>query len=175
MLPAVAALIAPLPAGIFGCQCPPRGRTVPVRFGPSWHRVFRFIPSSLLGTMASADSPLGHPNGASPGKNALLHSTTAAFTSATEPATSLCCASSSHHAGLDMRFLSIGLPISPRLPPSNRLPSRSWLWVVVVSCFHEWSSYKGLSPYLQRAHAGRTPSAAPLPRAPQTGHSEGER
>jgi hypothetical protein len=39
--------------------------------------------------------------------------------------------------------------------PFGRL--RSWLRVVVVSCYHERSSYRGLSPHLQRAHAGRTP------------------
>jgi hypothetical protein len=70
----------------------------------------------LLITMTSADSPLGCPSGVSPGKNALLPGTTAVFTYATEPPTSLCCASSSHHVGLHMRFLSIGPPVSSSLP-----------------------------------------------------------
>ena len=70
--------------------------------------------------------------------------------------TLLCCASSPHHVGLTMRFLSIGPPISPSLPPPGRLPFRSWLQVVVASCFHNRSSYRGLSPHLQRPHAGRT-------------------
>jgi hypothetical protein len=97
------------------------------------------------------------PAGVSPGKNALLHGTTAAFTSTTEPATLLCCASSSHRIGLDMRFLFIGPPLSSSLPPPGQLPFRSWLRVVVMlSCSHEWFSYKRLSLYLQRAHAGRT-------------------
>ena len=30
-----------------------------------------------------------------------------------------------------------------------------------VSCFHERSSYRGLAPHLQRAHAGRTPRPEP--------------
>jgi hypothetical protein len=72
----------------------------------------------------------------------------------------LCCASSPHRVGLPMRFLSIGPPISPSLPPPGRLPFRSWLQVVVASCFHDRSSYRGLSPHLQRAHAGRTQFAS---------------
>ena len=71
-------------------------------------------------------------------------------------AASLCCASSPYRVGLTMRFLSIGPPISHSLPPPGRLPFRSWLLVVVASCFHDRSSYRGLSPHLQRAHAGRT-------------------
>ena len=64
-------------------------------------------------------------------------------------------------AGLDMRFLFIGPPLSSSLPPPGQLPFRSWLRVVVMlSCSHEWFSYKRLSLYLQRAHAGRTPPAA---------------
>ena len=55
-----------------------------------------------------------------------------------------------------MRFLSIGSPVSASLPPPGRLPFRSWLHVVVLSCFHVRSSYRGLAPHLQRAHAGRT-------------------
>jgi hypothetical protein len=59
--------------------------------------------------------------------------------------------------GLPMRFLSISPPISSSLPPSSWLPFQTWLRVVVLlSCLHEWSSYKGLTPHLQRAHAGRT-------------------
>ena len=69
---------------------------------------------------------------------------------------SLCGASSPHRVGLTMRFLSIGPPVSPSLPPPGRLPFRSWLQVVVGSCFHDRSSYRGLTPHLQRAHAGRT-------------------
>ena len=143
---------------------PPRGRNVPVRFGPSRQRVFRCscldghlsAPGSLRGTTASADSPPGCPVGVSPGKNALLPDTTAAFTSATGPAISWCCARSSHRSRPSMRFLFVGPPVSSSLPPPVRLPSRSWLQVVVISCFHERSSYRRLSLHLQRAHAGRT-------------------
>jgi len=39
-------------------------------------------------------------------------------------------------AGLDMRFLFVGPPVSASLPPPARLPSRSWLHVVVLSHFH---------------------------------------
>ena len=62
-------------------------------------------------------------------------------------------------AGLAMRFLFIGPPVSASLPPAARLPLRRWLHVVVLSCFHERSSYRRLSLHLQRAHAGRTQSA----------------
>lgn len=56
-----------------------------------------------------------------------------------------------------MRFLFIGPPVSSSLPPHGRLPSRSWLRVVVESRFHDRCSYKRLAPSKQRAHAGRTP------------------
>ena len=57
---------------------------------------------------------------------------------------------------LPLRFASFppeGRPVSasPRL--------RSWLWVVVGTCCHGRSSYRGLAPHPQRAHAGRTPVA----------------
>ncbi len=57
--------------------------------------------------------------------------------------------------------LVIGPPVSSSLPPTGPLPFRRWLRVVGLSCCHERFSYKGLSPHLQRAHAGRTPPAAP--------------
>jgi hypothetical protein len=116
------------------------------QFSPSWHQDFRCLclyghisaPGLLSITTASADFPSGCPVGISPGKNALLHSATAAFTSVTEPSTLLCCASSSHHVGLSMRFLFIGPPLSSSLPPSGKLPFRTWLRVVVMfSCLHE--------------------------------------
>jgi len=69
-------------------------------------------------------------------------------------------ASSPYCVGVNMWFLSIGRPISNSLPPPGRLPFRSWLQVVVTSCFHDRSSYRGLSPHLQRAHAGSTKALA---------------
>ena len=61
-------------------------------------------------------------------------------------------------SGRSSRF---GLALSlrsghPSLPLPGRLPFRSWLRVVVGSCYHDRSSYRGLTPHLQRAHAGRT-------------------
>ena len=70
--------------------------------------------------------------------------------------TSLCCASSSRRIGLDMRFLFISSRVSPSLPSHGRLPFRSWLQMVVFSFFHVWFYYRGLTPHLQRAHAGHT-------------------
>ena len=43
-----------------------------------------------------------------------------------------------------LRFLSIGPPVSPCLPSPDRLPFRSWLRVVVQSCFHDGVSYRHL-------------------------------
>ena len=58
-----------------------------------------------------------------------------------------------------MRFLFISSPVSSSLPPHGRLPFRSWLRVVVFfHVNHVWFSDRGLSPHLQRAHAGRTQS-----------------
>jgi hypothetical protein len=75
--------------------------------------------------------------------------------------TSRCCARSSYRARPSMRFLFVGPPIFSSLPPHGRLPSRSWLRVVVTSCCHDRSSHKGLAPSKQRAHAGRTHRLAP--------------
>ncbi len=44
---------------------------------------------------------------------------------------------------------------------SLRSTPESWSRAVVVSCYHERSSYRRLPPHLQRAHAGRTQGAAP--------------
>ena len=72
---------------------------------------------------------------------------------------SQCGARSPHRGRPSMRFLSVGLPVSSSLPPPGQLPSRSWLRVVGLSCCHVRSSYRRLSLHLQRAHAGRTPTA----------------
>jgi hypothetical protein len=83
-------------------------------------------------------------------------------------------AGSSRRARPSMRFLSVGPPclradthrqaVSPSLPPAASLPSRRWPRVVGLSCCHVRSSYKGLAPHLQRAHAGRTQTPATLRR-----------
>ena len=70
--------------------------------------------------------------------------------------TSLCGANSSPRRRPSMRFLSVSPLVSASLPSPGRLPSRSWLRVVGLSCHHAGSSYKGLAPHLQRAHDGRT-------------------
>ena len=46
--------------------------------------------------------------------------------------TSLCGASSSASCRPSMGFLFIGSPFSPSLPPPARLPSQSWLQMVIV-------------------------------------------
>ena len=81
MLPSVAALTASWPSGVIGCD---------VLHGVGTFLFGLALPvselsGSLPGTMASADSLPGYPGRVSPGKNALLPSATAAFTSATEP------------------------------------------------------------------------------------------
>ena len=77
-------------------------------------------------------------------------------------ATSLCCASSSRRARPCMRFLSVSPLVSASLPSPGRLPCRSWLRVVGLSCHHAGSSHRGLAPHLQRAHDGRTQQRGPL-------------
>jgi hypothetical protein len=54
----------------------------------------------------------------------------------------------------------IGSPVSTSLPRRDWLPlsrwSRSVGWSFYFTYYHVWFSDKGLSPHLQRAHAGRT-------------------
>lgn len=136
---------------------PPCGRSVPVRFSPSRHRVIRFSqfkrasssPRVAVGTMASADFPGHFLPGISPDKNALLPGTTAAFTSATEPC-GLCCVVPARpprrpcyavcrslrslprlRAASAFGGLSVGPPVSASLPPPGRLPFQSWLRVMI--------------------------------------------
>ena len=143
----------------------PGGRVSADRFGPS--RVSRLPVSSfkraLIGprlaippTMASADFPGHFLPGISPGKNALLPGTAAAFTFRAEPYGFAVLCQLARLCRPSMPFLSVGPPVSHSLPPPGRLPFQSWLLVVVRSCFHAWFSYRGLAPHLQRAHAGRT-------------------
>ena len=111
------------------------------QFSPSWARGFRCsclsgrfpAPGSRLTTMASADFPRHFLRGISPGKNALRPGTTVAFTSTSKPVDFAVWCQLIPRVGLAMRFLFIGLSVSPSLPPPGRLPSRSWLQVVVSS------------------------------------------
>ena len=115
-------------------------------------------PARFSATMASADFPRHFRRGISPGKNALLPCTTAAFTSTTKPKDFAAWCQLILPCRPSMRFLSISSQVSPSLPPPGRLPFRSWLQVVVVASLSDaWFSYRGLEPHLQRAHAGRTP------------------
>ena len=93
----------------------------------------------------------------SPCKNALLPCATAAFTSTAKPRDFAVWCQLVSPCRPSMRFLSISSQVSPSLPPPGRLPSQSWLQVVVVALLYvAWFSNRGLSPHLQRAHAGRT-------------------
>jgi len=170
----------PHPFGCHRLRYPLRGRMPADRFSPSptpslpvssFTRAIR-PPARCSGTMASADFPGHFLPGISPDKNVLLPGTTATFTSTTGPATSLCCAPSSHRDRPCMRFLFVGPPVSASLPSPARLPSRSWLHVVVLSRFHVPVLLQGTStpcrmtwaPHLQHAHAGRTQTSRPVPK-----------
>ena len=74
----------------------------------------------------------------------------------TEPARLRCVVPARLPRRPSMRFLFIGSSVSSSLPSHGRLPFRSWLRVVVFSCFHVWFFYRGLAPHLQRTHAGHT-------------------
>ena len=113
-------------------------------------------PARFGATMASADFPGHFLPGISPDKSVLLPGTTAAFTSAAEPMGFAVLCQLAPPRRPSMRFLSVGPPVSASLPFPARLPSRSWLNVVVIHIFMCWSSYRGLAPHLQHAHAGRT-------------------
>ena len=112
-----------------------------------------------LSTMASADfsaftppitgrgaavSPPPRGSEISPGKDAVLPRTAAAFTSTTEPVgfAVLCQLAPSRRPS--MRFLFIGSRVSPSLPPHGRSPFRSWLRLVF--CLYG-SSTGDLNPF----------------------------
>ena len=165
MLPVATALTTAWPAGVVGCGVRCEVKAFPIGSAlPDIESSGLFVYTGLFRPPARCPVrwPLLTPCPVAP---AGLPQVRARCFSARPPhlpprldrTASLCCASSPHRVGLTMRFLSIGPPISPSLPPPGRLPFRSWLQVVVASCFHDRSSYRGLSPHLQRAHAGRTP------------------
>ncbi len=62
-------------------------------------------------------------------------------------------------AGLPMRFLFVGPPVSSSLPPASRLPFQRWLRVVVLSHFHVTVLLQGtFTPFTTRpcwAHTKR--------------------
>ena len=164
-------LPSPRPLGRHRFACPSRGRAPFI--GSALHGlessgfVFKRASSSprlvapLLWPLLTS-LPLA-PQRISPGKNALLPGTTAAFTSTGNRTDFAVWCQLVARVGLSMRFLFIGSPLSHSLPSPGRLPSRSWLRMVISSCLHVRFSHRGLSPHLQRAHAGRTPCAAPDP------------
>jgi hypothetical protein len=166
----------------------------PVRFGPSRHRVFRCLryghlpsPGSLFGTMASADSPPSCLGGASPGKNALVaiplrfiaapawRPVSASLRLPARPPhlpprlnPRLRCVVPVRRivAGLPMRFLFIGPPVSSSLPPASRLPFQRWLQVVVLSHFHVTVLLQGtFTPFTTRPCWAHTRKSR-LPRVP---------
>ena len=66
-----------------------------------------------------------------------------------------------------MRFLFIGSSVSSSLPSHGRLPFRSWLRVVVFSCFHVWFFYRGLAPVVcqNSVHPSNQAVTEPVDRA----------
>ena len=102
------------------------------------------LPACWITTMASADFPRHFLRGISPGKNAVLPRTAAAFTSTTEPVGFAVLCQLAPSCRPSMRFLFIGSRVSPSLPPHGRSPFRSWLQLV----FCLYGSYTGdLNPF----------------------------
>lgn len=151
MLLAALALMLASPAGFIGLHIQ-RG-IVALLIGSTLHGIeasgFVFkrafsAPGSLLITMVSADSLYRSPGKGSPQVR------TRCFTAhpphlppRRNRMTSLCCASSSGRVGLSMRFLFIGSPLSHSLPSHGRLPSQSWLLVVISIMFSCFGSLTG--------------------------------
>jgi len=162
---------SPRPVGCHRFRYPLRGRMPADQFSPSRHIESSGVfvvpgedspPARWFATMASADFPRHFLRGISPGKNALLPCATAAFTSTAKPEDFAVWCQLVPPCRPSMRFLSISSQVSPSLPPPGRLPFQSWLQVVVVALLYDaWFSNRGLSPRLQRAHAGRTPVESP--------------
>ena len=108
-------------------------------------------PARFGATMASADFPGHFLPGISPDKSVLLPGTTAAFTSAAEPMGFAVLCQLAPPRRPSMRFLSVGPPVSASLPPPAKLPSRSWLHVVVLSRFHVLALLQGTcTPFTTR-------------------------
>ena len=109
---------------------PPQGRGMLHRFSPSWLRDFRFLrfnghfpaPGSWSTTMASADSCPALTGQVSPGKDAVLPRTTAAFTSETQPNGFAVLCQLAWSRRPSMRFLFIGSRFLPSLLSAERSP-----------------------------------------------------
>ena len=152
MLPIGSALIGHLArSGVIGSDilsavgCQPTSSALHAR------QDFRFLrlhgrdcaPGLLNTTMASADFSRHFLREISPGKVAVLPRTAAAFTSTTEPVgfAVLCQLVPSYRPS--MWFLFISLQVSSSLPPPGRLPSRSWLQLVIYFMFSCFGSFTG--------------------------------
>ena len=105
-------------------------------------------------TMASADFPPIRPTGSPQVRTCCFPTQPPHLLPWTEPSRLRCVVPARLPRRPSIRFLFIGSSVSSSLPSHGRLPFRSWLRVVVFSCFHVWFFYRGLAPHLQRAHAG---------------------
>ena len=135
------------------------GRVLPVKFGPFPGESSGCSRLVALSTMASADFsaftppiagrgaavlPPPHVSEISPGKDAALPRTAAAFTSTTEPMGFAVLCQLAPSCRPCMRFLFISSRVSPSLPPHGRSPFRGWLQLV----FCLYGSYTGdLNPF----------------------------
>jgi hypothetical protein len=143
----------PRPCGCHRCQYPLRGRMPADQFSPSpLIETSGFCvstgglppPARCSATMASADFPRHFLRGISPGKNALLSCTSAAFTSTGKPVDFVVWCPLIVPCRPSMRFLFIGSRFSPSLPSHGRSPFRSWPQLV----FYSHGSYTGdLNPF----------------------------
>ena len=136
------------------------GRVLPVKFSPSPGESSGCSRLVFLSTMASADFsaftppiaergaavlPPPHVSEISPGKDAVLLRTAAAFTSTTEPVGFAVLCQLAPSCRPCMRFLFIGSRFSPSLPPHGRSPFGSWLQLVF---YFSWLLHRGLEPLL---------------------------
>jgi hypothetical protein len=139
MLPIEPALVHTSPSGVVGWGVWSAVRTLP--FGSALRWVS--LPAILLcssalrlvspTTMASADFWPDRSRQISPGKGTMLPCTTTAFTFTGKPDDFAVLCQLVVPYRPSMRFLSIGLQVSPSLPSHGRSPFRSWLQMVVSS------------------------------------------